>query len=139
MPAKISSLPYRNPTPVGPHIWSIVHLLFLKIIFLFASIDIGRTKPCVMKQQENQHQSSEHQQPCVEHFDKHLPKLLPQHHELSALYQLLGESKLQEKEYRSNKYSGTLWLYERHMIKFQNNKFLLILQEYSYHIINSME
>lgn len=59
-------------------------------------MNIGRTKPCEKKQRENQHQGSEHQLPYVEHFDKHLPRLLLQHHGLNALYQLWGESKLQE-------------------------------------------
>lgn len=54
------------------------------------------TKPCEKKQQENQHRGSEHQLPYVERFDKHLPRLSLQRNELSALYQLSEESKLQQ-------------------------------------------
>ena len=39
-----------------------------------------------MKQQESQRPASAHQPPYEEHFDKHLPELLPQQHVPNAQY-----------------------------------------------------
>lgn len=47
-------------------------------------------------QQENQHQCSEHQPPCVEHFDKHRLVLLLQHHEPKARYPQQEEQTLKK-------------------------------------------